>query len=105
MSGVKTYCLDFYEYNPATTTWAQKANFPGTADSSARCGAFAFVINGKGYVGGGITNAGYTNSFFEYDPATDSWTQKKQFPGTARSGASAFAIDSLGYAGSGYYPR
>lgn len=75
---------------------------PGTADSSARHSAFTFVVNGKGYVGCGLTNAGYTKSFFEYDPVANTWTQKQQFLGTARLAAAGFAIENKGYAGTGY---
>ena len=39
--------------------------------------------------------------FWEYDPATNAWTQKADFGGTARYGAVGFSIGSKGYIGTG----
>ena len=41
------YQSDFWEYDPTTNIWTQKANFGG----SRRIGSVAFVVNGIGYVG------------------------------------------------------
>lgn len=43
----------------------------------------------------------YTN-FWEYDPATNAWTQKSSFIGGQRGYMSGFAIGNKGYAGMGY---
>ena len=45
---------------------------------------------------------GYTKDFWEYDPSTNTWTQKLDFGGTARHGAVGFAIGNKGYIGTGY---
>ena len=39
--------------------------------------------------------------FWEYDPATNTWTQKADFGGTTRSVAVGFSIGSKGYIGTG----
>ena len=39
--------------------------------------------------------------FWEYDPATNAWTQKADFGGTARLDAVGFSIGSKGYIGTG----
>lgn len=97
-----TYSSDpvktLHEYNPTTDTWTKKAEFPGTA----RRGAVAFAIGGKGYVGtGAVTDNppynNYLDDFWEYDPATNKWTQKAKFPGGARAYASGFAVNGKGY--------
>lgn len=65
----------FYEYDPATNKWTQKANLPQPLGFGA-----SFAINGKGYIAmGRNTNSGGQGvlaTTYEYDPATDSWTQK-----------------------------
>jgi N-acetylneuraminic acid mutarotase len=67
---------DFWEYDPSTNAWTQKANFGG----GARVGAVGFSINNYGYVG---TGTGYTITFgdlWQYDPISDSWLQKASVP-------------------------
>ena len=41
------------------------------------------------------------NDFWEYDPATNTWTQKADFGGTARQYATGLSIGSKGYIGTG----
>ncbi len=99
LSASVTHVKDFWEYNPATNSWTQKADFAGTA----RAFAAAFAIGNKGYVGTGNDGA-FKNDFYEYDPGTDAWTAKANFGGSAREAANAFALDynSRGYIGWGY---
>lgn len=92
---------DFWEYDPNTDTWTQKADFPGVG----RITAAGFAIEGKGYIGMGYTSTGGSISllkdFWEYDPTTDTWTQKADFEGSFRSGAVGFSINGKGYIGTG----
>ncbi|MEO5675821.1 MAG: T9SS type A sorting domain-containing protein [Chitinophagales bacterium] len=78
-------------------TWIQKQEFEGTA----RGGAVAFSINGKGYLGTGGDLYGLKKDFWLYDPGSDSWTQQADFGGEARYLAAAFAVGSKGYIGTG----
>ena len=87
---------DFWEYDPVTNAWTQKADFGG----GPREQAVGFSIGGKGYIGTGY-NGPYRQDFWEYDPATNTWTQKADFGGTARYGAVGFSIGSKGYIGTG----
>lgn len=97
-SGGYNYCNDFWEYDPATNMWTQKANFGGTA----RWGAVGFSIGTKGYIGTGeIQGGAKSDDFWEYDPSTNTWTQMADFPGMARSFAVGFSIGSKGYIGTG----
>lgn len=82
-------------------SWVQKADYPGPGTSEI---GFSFVINGKAYVGAsGEDNTSARNkSFYEYDPSTNTWTQKKTFPGQGRVNAIGFSIGSKGYMGTGY---
>ncbi len=96
-----TTYVDFYQYDPATNLWTQKASFRGPG----RDQPVSFVIGNKGYVGTGSTDpfsaATVTNDFYEYDPATDKWTTKAPIPGTARCRAFGFALNGKGYLGAG----
>ncbi len=97
---------DFYEYNPVTDTWTQKANFP----AAGRIDAFSFAASGKGYVGTGHyytyaqTLHNYLKDVWEYNPATNAWTQKDNYPGGPRIGCASFTIDNHGHVGTGYDP-
>jgi len=69
---------DFWEYAQGLNTWTQKANFPG----AAREFCASFSIGAKGYVGVGYGNggvAGHYQDFWEWDQATDTWTQKSDY--------------------------
>ncbi|MFM2136417.1 MAG: hypothetical protein RL021_1817, partial [Bacteroidota bacterium] len=67
-----------------------------------RSGAVGFSIGSKGYIGTGGGTTGRMRDFWEYDPATNAWTQKADFGGTARAYAAGFSIGSKGYVGTGY---
>ena len=98
VAGVNTVFADFWEYDPATDSWTQKADF-GQGETY-HC--FDFVIGKKAFVGCGRNSAGTQfNDMWEFDPVINSWTKKANFPGSARSGPKAFVIDSIAYAGSG----
>jgi len=93
---------DFWEYDPLANIWTQKADFGGTA----RYAAVGFSIGNKGYIGTGYDGPpayNYTakKDFWEYDPDSDTWTQKSDFQGVERQYAVGFAIGSKGYIGTG----
>jgi hypothetical protein len=93
---------ELWEYNPATNTWTQKASLPSIPERSWGVG---FSIGTKGYIGTGSKDVGmpsqYFQDFWEWDQATNVWTQKANFGGTARSYAVGFAIGTKGYIGTG----
>ncbi len=94
---------DFWKYDPSADTWSQIADIPG----SERRNAIAFTIGNFGYVGTGMDSvvASAPGSqtladFWQFDPATNSWTQKADYPGSFGNGvyfATGFSIDSKGY--------
>lgn len=92
---------DLWEFDAATNSWTQKANLPG----SVRRNAIAFAIEKIGYVGTGMDSAIATNGqtlsdFWAYNPATNQWVQKTDFPGSNANGiyfATAFTTDNKGY--------
>ncbi len=83
---------DFWEFDPVTNVWTQKANYPGAGGS----GAVGFSTGGKGFVG---TGAQY--DFWEFDPVSNNWTQKADVPGGIRTDAVGFSISGKGYIGTG----
>jgi N-acetylneuraminic acid mutarotase len=85
-----TYYSDFYEFNPDSNVWHQKASFPGTP----RVSAFCFNSDNKGYVGGGLNGYSVLSDLWRYNPVTDNWIQKNNITCGARWGCSSF---SLGY--------
>jgi N-acetylneuraminic acid mutarotase len=92
-----TYKKDFWEYDPVTDSWSQKADFAGTA----RYAAADFVINNKGYLVTG-NDGSFKKDCWEYDPALNVWNSKNSFPGVARHTAISFVLNNKGYLGTGW---
>jgi len=91
---------DVWEYDPTTDNWTQKNIFPGTARYNAK----GFVINDSLiYIGIGTYNNGndYLYDDWMYNPSTDAWIEKQDFPGGSRMGAVSFEISGIGYLGTG----
>ena len=66
-------------YNAATNTWTVRQPLPVRLASTNGAG----VINGKIYISGGCTDHACnfpTDALYMYDPATNTWTQKRSIP-------------------------
>jgi N-acetylneuraminic acid mutarotase len=87
---------DWWEYNPASNTWAAKKDIPFGAITNAQ----TFVIGTKAYLGA-TPYSNPTNGFWEYEATTDTWTRLSDFPGKSNYYASSFAINSKGYIAAG----
>ncbi len=91
---------DLWEYDAATDSWIQKASTP---DFVGRDFSIAASINNKGYVGLGCNvqiNINHS-SFWEYDPISNSWTAKANFPTNFTVDAAAFVLNSTLYVAGG----
>nr|NQU93513.1 hypothetical protein [Bacteroidota bacterium] len=90
-----------FAYDPLGDQWTEKARFPEEDFSSVT----GFSIDDKGYVmideDDKFSPNGSSNHLYEYDPATDKWTQKNSFPGGNRYGSFGVAFDGKGYIGLG----
>lgn len=64
----------------------------GVLSGTDRSNAVAFEISGFGYLGTGFDGTSRMNDFWKYDPNTNGWTQRADFPGPARSEAIGFSI-------------
>jgi N-acetylneuraminic acid mutarotase len=77
--------------------WVQKKNFPGKNVEQA----LGFMVDGKGYVVGGIGSTVY-NEVWEYTPESDSWVQKKNAPFSGKAGGVSAVVNDKCYLGVGY---
>lgn len=84
----------------ATNVWNQKSKLPAIG----RHRGTGISIGDKGYIGLGHMNGTGINiiytDWWEFDPGTNSWTQKSDFP-VGTYGASAFSVGNKGYVGGG----
>lgn len=97
--GSKGYVMDRYElweYDPATDKWSKKTNHPLV---NAEEHSFAFVINGKAYVGG---TTSVKKDMYKYDPMLNTWTKVATYPGSSNYSLRCyFTLNGKGYAGGG----
>ncbi|MBD3183160.1 hypothetical protein GF312_12770, partial [Candidatus Poribacteria bacterium] len=90
---------DFWEYD-TSNTWTEKSNVAAIKRNMAP----GFSVKGKGYVcTGQDASLNDLDDLWEYDPNTNQWVQKADFPGGARTGAVALSIGEKGYLGFGNY--
>jgi len=86
-------------YTSLAQNWTQKTSLPVGEE---RYGAAGFTLNGKGYVGIGDNGTNLLTDIWEYEPTTDSWTQKADFIGGGRRVGVSFVIDTLAFVGVGW---
>ncbi len=91
------YHTDWYEYDPITNTWTQKASLP----AAARDHATGLVVDSFGYVIAGEVAGGATAQVWQYNPYSDTWTQKSNVP-IARENGAGFAVNGKIYYGTGF---
>ncbi|MBS1657501.1 MAG: fibronectin type III domain-containing protein [Bacteroidetes bacterium] len=87
---------DFWEYDPSTNVWTQKADLGG----EERQFAVGFAIGEYGYIGTGNGGDSF-DDFWQYDPVSNTWTEKAKYPGGKRMWAVGFSIGDKGYIGTG----
>ena len=104
-----SYDNEVYAYNPTSDTWTKKRNINNINDNEsyddnyttiARANAVGFAVNGKGYIAGG-SSVSLVNNVWEYDPASDLWTEKTSFEGPSRTEAIGWGVGSYGYVATG----
>lgn len=67
---------DWWEFDPSTNSWSQKANYNGN-NGNGDYGVSSFSTPTKGYIAGGQLSGGSLN---EYDPMTNTWSLKSALP-------------------------
>jgi N-acetylneuraminic acid mutarotase len=80
-------------YNAASNSWTARAPLPAPLKATNGAG----VIDGKIYVSGGITSGdkGYSFGLYLYDPATNSWSRKRDLPTAGLNGLTAVIDNRL----------
>ncbi len=80
-------------YDPTNDMWIN------TADPEIGLkGTVGYSINGRGYFTSGNNSAGQLDySLLQYDPVSDSWSRKADFPGTPRTEATGFSVGEKAY--------
>lgn len=91
---------DVYAYDPATNTWATKADLPISVQSMV-----VRAVGGKLYsIGGYNSGLGVVyKDVYEYDPASNEWTKKTDMP-TAREDMGAAVVGTKIYVFGGLGP-
>jgi N-acetylneuraminic acid mutarotase len=100
-----TVLKDLWEYDPIADSWSRKTDFPGVERYDAIC----FVLNNKAYITTGTPpgewygdTTYFTNDLWEYEPQSDSWTQRACFPGLEKTQSTGFSLGSYGYIFTGF---
>lgn len=88
-SGVDISYKDWWEYDPSSDTWSQKANYPVNNH-----GATSFVVNDQPCVGGGSALNG---EFFKFDPIQNTWNPIAACPFFNPGDTQGFSVNNKGY--------
>lgn len=96
-------CSESADPDPSDPETEIEADFTGLSaiPGSGRRSAFSFAIGNKVYVGAGFgrdaSGQTYLADFWEYDVASNTWTEKAPFPLGPFFGQDAFAYNGKGY--------
>jgi N-acetylneuraminic acid mutarotase len=93
-TGVETYLADWWEFDPATNSWTQRADYPGNA-GNGDCGNHAWVYNNAVYVGLGENQH---RQLFKYNPLTNTWQAMTLAPsGINFQDTQEMVVDNMAY--------
>jgi N-acetylneuraminic acid mutarotase len=94
---ILVWVLGFENWVLSQQRWQSEAEFLGAARESS----ISFVISGKAYVGTGSNGSTRYRDLWEFNPQTQTWTQKANSPNN-RSAAVGFALNDKGYLTTGW---
>lgn len=80
---------DWWEYDPASDSWTQKANFP-----IGNHGSVSFVVDNMPCVGGGSSLAG---EFYKFNPQLNTWSPIAPCPFFNPGDTQGFSVNNKGY--------
>lgn len=80
---------DWWEYDPASDTWTQRADFPVSTH-----GAVSFVIDNCPVVGGG---SALSTQFYKFDPSMNTWSPIANCILSNPGDSQGFAVENKGY--------
>jgi hypothetical protein len=79
-------------YNAASNTWSFKASLPVPLYGTNGTG----VIGGKIYISGGLRSPRwYQSELYRYDPATNTWAERREMPNSGSGGVTGVIRDKL----------
>jgi N-acetylneuraminic acid mutarotase len=79
--------------------WVQVTSLPNVFNETHH--SFAFSFDDMGYIVSGNSDSGVRDNFYQYNPATNSWTELTPFPGGARGYAIGDIWNGKAYFGFG----
>ena len=95
-AGPNIVMSDWWEYDPATNSWSQKADYIGN-NGNGNYGVIKMTIGNFGYLAGGTLG---DQMLYKYDPTLNLWTPVVMCP-IVPGNRAAFAIGDKGYYVSG----
>ncbi len=91
-TGVNIVLKDWWEYDPSTNAWTQKADYIGN-NGNGNYATLSFSFNDEAYLGGGALGS---SEFYKYTPGTNSWTQVTA-PPIKPVNTEGFVLENSGY--------
>lgn len=88
-TGVNINYNDWWEYDPASNSWTQKANYP-----VGNYAAISFTVDEQPHVGGGATLVG---QFYRFNPQANTWTAIAPCPFFDPTDSQGFSVNNKGY--------
>lgn len=92
--GSDEWYADWWEYDPGTNAWAQRADYPGNGGAGDQ-DIVAVSFGDVGFAGMGQLS-GYTE-FYKFDPIQNLWTQVASPPGGSFNNTFPFRIGGYAY--------
>lgn len=91
--GSDEWYSEWWEYDPATNAWSQKADYIGNNGNGDQ-DLIAIAIGGIAYVGLGYFS---DEKHYKFNPITNTWTQLADAPSDNFSNTEPFVINGKGY--------
>lgn len=103
--GLIGFCYNsqkLWSYNPNNNSWTERASFPEdfTQTTYPVWGTFSFSIGNKGYLGVS-QSVSVVDTFWEYDPDSNVWSEKSPLPTNAYDSYACMVIEGKAYVGLG----
>jgi N-acetylneuraminic acid mutarotase len=95
---------DFWQYNPGSNQWTQIANLGTAGQSFPRFDATSFSLDSVGYVLTGQDGNYFFGDVWKYSPASGTWSQQTDMPGSKRAAAVTWNYNHCGYLLTGETP-
>jgi hypothetical protein len=92
LSGEHPDSVEIWKYNPVSDTWTAVSGIPGNEK-----GTEAFNLGDSAYIKSGGGRGMVNNHFYQYMPASDSWSPRALFPADTLFNAASFSLNKQGY--------